>query len=191
MRIVGGKHRSRILNDFQLKNKSDLRPTTDKNRESMFNILLNSSMLKEIGFNLIGANILDGFCGTGAVGLEAISRGAKFVTFIDNNKSHINLAKQNAELLKESNNCEFIVGDITNVKLPNNKEYDLIFLDPPYRKDLLTKSLENIAKNIKLSENAIILVEHAADEKMNYCDKFSIMDTRKYGNSIFVFLKLL
>ena len=115
MRIIAGKHKGTLLQEFEITNKTDLRPTTDRSRESIFNILENSSILKEQGFLLRGAVVLDGFCGTGSIGLEALSRGAKFVTFVDNNQSHIKIAKANAEKIHELENCEFIHGDVTKL----------------------------------------------------------------------------
>ena len=128
MRIITGKFRGRNL--FKSDHLKSLRPTTDKNREALFNIL----SFGRFGFKLIDSKILDLCCGSGAIGFEALSRGAKFITFIDNNREHLELVKKNAELLKVESDCEVICADARNL-LENKKEFDLICLDPPYSED--------------------------------------------------------
>jgi 16S rRNA (guanine966-N2)-methyltransferase len=189
MRIISGKHRGRILKEFTVKNHSDLRPTTDKNRESLFNILENSKVLKELGFSLVEALVLDGFCGTGSVGLECVSRGAELVTFVDNNKTHIEIAKNNAKILNETEKCEFLCKDITKDVLNIRYPYDLIFLDPPYKKDLIVNTLENLKNNNCINENTIIVLEYSTGEKFELAEDFQVIDERKYGKTIFQFLK--
>jgi 16S rRNA (guanine966-N2)-methyltransferase len=195
MRIIAGKHRGILLQEFEIANKTDLRPTTDRSRESLFNILENSSILKEHNFSLKNSTILDGFCGTGSVGLEALSRGAKFVTFIDNNQAHIKIAKANAEKTHELENCEFILGDITKLSdfsTKSNQQYDLIFLDPPYKKGLVTKALDNLLIQNLITNKTIIVIEHASkeDADIKLSDKFTQLDKRKYGKATFQILKL-
>jgi len=199
MRIIAGKHRGTLLQEFEIANKTDLRPTTDRNRESLFNILENSSILKEHSFSLKDATILDGFCGTGSIGLEALSRGTKFVTFIDNNQTHIKIAKTNTEKIHESKNCEFINDDLTKIQnlstksqLNSKQKYDLIFLDPPYKKGLVIKTLENLLTQNLITNKTIIVIEHSSKESanININEKFTQLDKRKYGKATFQILKL-
>ena len=96
MRIIAGKYRGRKLTEsLHLK---DLRPTTDTNRENLFNILYSSKELKQIGFELTNCNLLDVFCGTAAISFEALSRNAQSATLIDTNRQHLAIAKSNADL---------------------------------------------------------------------------------------------
>lgn len=198
MRIISGKYKGRILNEFKVKNHSDLRPTTDKNRETLFNILQNSKILKDFKFEIENSVVLDGFCGTGSVGFEALSRGAKFVTFIDSNKNHIEIAKSNAKLLNEIENCEFLCSDIAkvNFKFGLDKQYNFIFLDPPYNSNnLLVDALQNLNNNGLILQNTLIVLEYSSEEKiqMEFEKQFNleIFDKRKYGKTIFAFLKKL
>ena len=156
MRIISGKFRHRKLIDCQ--QFRELRPTTDANREALFNILTNGSFLAEINFSLINAQVLDLCCGTGALSFEAISRGAKFVTLVDNNSQHLLIAKQNAEKLLITNDCNFILTDVN--KLPKNQQiFDLIFVDPPYHFDYQVIIKELVAKNY-LSDKTLLVIEH-------------------------------
>ena len=192
MRIIAGKFRHRILVDSS--KFKDLRPTTDSNREALFNILANGNIAKEVNFSLLNASVLDLCCGTGAVGIEALSRGAKDVTFIDNNQQHLLLAKKNAEQLLILNNCQFIQCDV--LKLPTaQKKFELIFIDPPYNFNywLIIKELENKGY---FSEGILIVVEHQnfSDSKnKNFKDqdyqKFNLnfLGQKKYGKTIFDF----
>lgn len=167
MRIVAGKFRHRQLVDSsKFKN---LRPTTDSNREALFNILLNGNIVKEINFSLLNCDVLDLCCGTGAIGIEALSRGAQTATFIDNNQQHLLLAKKNAEQLMILNNCQFIQSDA--LKLPIcQKKYQLIFIDPPYDFDywLIIEELEN--KGYFTGGN-LIVIEHKNFQEKNFNDK--------------------
>ena len=98
MRIVAGKFRGKNL--AKTDHLKSLRPTTDKNREALFNILSSAKFVREIGFKIIGAEVLDLCCGTGAVGFEALSRGAKFVTFVEINRDHLEIVHKNSGDLK-------------------------------------------------------------------------------------------
>ena len=115
-----------------------LHPIGAKQHTTKF--LQNSKILKEFDFDLQDSTVLDGFCGTGSVGFEALSRGAEFITFIDNDVKHINIVKGNAKLLGEEKNCEFLCKDITKDYLANceDGQYNLIFLDPPYDSEFST-----------------------------------------------------
>lgn len=156
-----------------------LRPTTDKNRESLFNIL----SFGKFGFELRDANILDLCCGTGAIGFEALSRGAKSVTFIDNNREHLELVKKNAAILKLGSEAEVICADVKKLG-QNQKTFDLIFLDPPYSEDCAPIVLNLLQKNW-IAENTLLIVETNESSEM----PMPILEVRKYGLTNFIFLK--
>ena len=188
MRIISGTHRGRILADCSRLN--DLRPTTDRNRESLFNILNSSKILKEIDFDLGNSDLLDLFCGSGAVSFEALSRGVKSATLIDNNSKHLQIAKQNAEMLKE-NNISFFQSDLSKPLFSTGKEYNFIFIDPPYSKNLIDKTLDNLITANWIKNGALIVIEHAKEELIKLGEHFKLLDQRQYGISIFTFLHFL
>lgn len=188
MRIISGKYRGRILVDCS--KLKDLRPTTDRNRESLFNILNSSKILKEINFDLSNANLLDLFCGSGAVSFEALSRGIKSATLIDNNAKHLQIAKQNSEILKETN-VNFFQNDLSKPLFTSNKKYNFIFIDPPYSQDLIHKTLDNLVASKWMEDGALIVIEHAKEELIKFNERFELLDQRQYGISIFTFLHFL
>lgn len=185
MRIISGKYRGRVLVDSSKLN--DLRPTTDRNRENLFNILASSRVLKEINFDLNDADLLDLFCGSGAVSFEALSRGVKSATLIDNNAKHLQIAKQNAEMLKEIN-ISFFQNDLSKPLFSSSKKYNFIFIDPPYCQDLIDKTLDNLVKANWIEDGALIVIEHSNQELINFDECFKLLDQRHYGISTFTFL---
>lgn len=194
MRIVAGKFKGRSLA------KSDhlktLRPTTDKNREALFNILTSAKFVKEIGFEIAGAKFLDVCCGSGAVGFEALSRGAKSVIFIDNNLTHLELVKKNCEILQTQDCSKIMRADVKNVKkfLPKNYEFfDLVFIDPPYEEEyeaIINNLVESgwIAKN-STQKNSLIVVEFKTNHEFkNFLSQnFKLLDLRSWGKTAFGF----
>ncbi len=190
MRIIAGKHKGRKLSDF--KKLRNLRPTTDKNRESLFNILSLATFLKEIDFDLTECNLLDVFSGTGSVGFEALSRGVKSVTFIDKEYQHIELSKKNSEILKEEKNCQFINFDLSKPIFRSNQKYNLIYVDPPYNEGLVEIAIQNLIKADFVQENALIIVETSVYEKIDL-DKLKnlkVLVQKEYSKSILSFLVL-
>jgi 16S rRNA (guanine966-N2)-methyltransferase len=189
MRIIAGKNRGRNLADC--KKLKSLRPTTDNNRENLFNIISFSKIIKEINFELQNTDLLDVFCGSGAISFEALSRGVKSATLIDNNFLHLEIAKENAKILKEQN-IQFHQTDILKPLFSSKKQFDFIYIDPPYSENIALKALENLDVSGWIKKNALIVIEHAIDEKMDFDkNKFEFLDQRKYGISIFTFLKYI
>ncbi len=193
MRIITGKFRGRnLLKSDHLKS---LRPTTDKNREALFNILsfgkfskgLAKGLAKGLDFKLIDSKILDLCCGTGSIGFEALSRGAKFITFIDNNREHLELVKKNAELLKVESDSEIICADARNL-LANKNEFDLIFLDPPYSEDSLP-IIKNLLEKNFIHEKTLLVVEMKSGKEPESFSPLTLLETRKYGSTSFNFLR--
>lgn len=181
MRIIGGKFKGIKLNSFDMDN---IRPTADRAREGIFN---------KLQFLIKNACILDLFCGTGAISLEFLSRGAKKVISVDNNKNSINLINQNFDKVKEKPNL--IYGDYLDVLSQlKNQKFDIIFLDPPFSSDYGIKAILKIINLELLEKNGIIVFEHSST--MNFekeIDKISnkilILDTKKYGSITVEYIK--
>ena len=179
MRIIGGKYRSRVLAEFQGEN---VRPTSDRAREALFNIL---------SLKIYGARVLDLFAGSGALGLESLSRGAKEVLFNDLSRDSIAILKKNLTTLKipvngeEAKVCNM---DYLTCLGQARGEFDLIFIDPPYRFDYGEKALESIAQKGLLSENGIAMYERDRPFEGNIqgLEKY---DERKYGKAYLTFFR--
>jgi 16S rRNA (guanine966-N2)-methyltransferase len=146
LRIIGGEWRGRKL---RFADGEGLRPTTDRVRETLFNWLQPITA---------GARCLDLFSGSGALGLEALSRGASEVVFVDTNPKAIAALKENLQLLK-ADNAEVIRGDALSYLQQRPAAFDIVFLDPPFRKDLLQPVLQLLASDDLLSAGARIYIE--------------------------------
>lgn len=173
MRIIGGKYRGRKLAEFS---QIGVRPTSDMAREALFNILQ---------FRISGATVLDLFCGTGSLGIEALSRGAKKVTFNDGAKTSIDLLKKNLSML-DAVNYDIFNSDANAFLDRTTEKYDIIYLDPPYDSDLLILTAQNCVK--VLNEGGIVILE---DQKpfSGTVQGLTLYDTRKYGRIHLAFLK--
>lgn len=187
MRIVGGKHRGRPL---KAPTGSDLRPTADRTRESVFNILTHSGDWN--GFD--GITVLDVFSGTGALALEAMSRGAAFAVFIDNNPSALKYAKNNAAKLGHGRDVMVLKLDARHLATPPRAipaPAGLAFLDAPYQGAMTGPALLGLAHKGWLAPAAMVVVEVAADEECPVPAAFEVLDTRIYGAAKVMFLKYL
>ncbi len=175
MRIIAGEFRGRALASV---GKGDagahLRPTTDRVRESLFNVLSH-----QIDFE--GLRVLDLFAGTGALGLEALSRGADHVTFVDDGRVAQGLIRKNIDLTRSVDRTDLIRRDATRLGENPNAPYDLIFLDPPYGKSLGQKALAKASDAGWIAEGAFIVWEENAP--MQAPDGFQLLDSRKYGDT--------
>lgn len=152
MRIVAGAARGRRLKELP---GMDTRPTTDKVKESMFNI---------IQFDIEGRRVLDLFAGTGQLGCEALSRGAEYVTFVDQSREAVRVVKENAALVADPDRFEVLQRDAVGFVESRPGKYGLILLDPPYRTGLMEKTLEAIAGIDIVAEHGIIVCETGAEE---------------------------
>ncbi|MFT6332058.1 MAG: 16S rRNA (guanine966-N2)-methyltransferase [Lentimonas sp.] len=188
MRIIAGKYRGRKL--AECREFKELRPTSDKNRENLFNILQSPTKFKEIGFELENCRLLDVFAGSGAVSLEALSRGMKSAALIDKNRPHLELAKKNAENFGE-NDLEYYCLDLSKKVFKAPKQFNLIFIDPPYNKNLALISLENLINANWIEHGALIVVEHFFAEKLNDLPaNIQLLEQKQYKDTIFTFLIL-
>lgn len=145
IRIIGGKWRSRLI---KVPDSAAVRPTPNRIRETLFNWLMPHTL---------DAYCLDAFAGSGALGFEALSRGAKQVTFIDCDPHVIAQLKKTAEHLN-ANNAEFICAKFTH-DIPRKNPFNIVFLDPPFRKNLIPSCLEILNQHNILAPNALIYVE--------------------------------
>jgi len=182
MRIVGGRLRSRPLAGP----KSDaIRPTADRLREALFNILAHG-----YGDPVAGARVLDLFAGTGALGIEAISRGAAFALFVDEGVEARALLRQNIETLGLAGVTRIFRRDATKLGPAHPLEpFDLVFLDPPYGKGLAEKALVSAREGGWLKPRALIVVEEAVDAAFTAPEGFEELERRKYDDTEFVFLR--
>ncbi len=190
MRIIGGTAKGRKLFSPPQKEKS-IRPTSDRAREALFNIL---------GKRVIGATVLDLFAGTGAFGLEAFSRNARFVVFIDNDNLALQLIKKNILLcFKEYSgdrglrvmNHDLNRG-LSQKQLPEETHsgFDIIFADPPYSKELSLSVLEMINKSSLLQSNGLLIVEERNNVVLpQSLSKLEQTDRRVYGETAFCFYR--
>jgi len=179
MRIIAGHYRGRRLETVSVKG---IRPTSDRVRESVFNI---------ISSRISGARILDIFAGTGALGLEALSRGARQATFLDASKDACELIQKNAERCGIQKNYEIICHDISR-PLPEKikaHRFPLIFMDPPYGTRLLEKTFASGILNELLTQEGMIIAEHSIKEALPHLiTGLDIHDQRKYGKTLISFL---
>lgn len=188
MRIIAGKHKGRRI-EAKGSVSADIRPTSDFAREAIFNILAHGK-LKLNGHAFLDQSVLDVFCGTGAFGLEALSRGASDVTFIDQSREAIAIARHNAERFGEVENVDFLAADAA--RLPRARRvYSLAFLDPPYFSGLIAPALKSLKENGWLAPEAILIAEHDAKENLALPAGFEVIDQRKYGRAVVELLKLL
>ncbi len=187
MRIVGGSARGKKLN---LPEDKRIRPTADRTREALFNILGHGSEFRtDHGPLPLNARVMDAFCGTGALGLEALSRGATEVIFMDNHSGSLKLARQNVNALGFNRQTSLMPQDATTCR-KGGPPVDLLLMDPPYNMDLAAPALQNLRDTNWITSGTITVVELAAKEAFNVPDGFDILDERKYGAARLVFLKV-
>ncbi|WP_372886032.1 16S rRNA (guanine(966)-N(2))-methyltransferase RsmD [Shimia sp.] len=184
MRIIAGEMRGTALASL---GKGDagahLRPTTDRVRESLFNVLMGGRFGDPIG----GAVVLDLFAGTGALGLEALSRGATSVTFVDDGRKAGSLIRENIRLTRSKPATRLINRDATRLPACDGPPATLIFLDPPYGKGLGLKALEAATRSGWIAAGALIVFEENAPQPAP--QGFTLLDGRRYGDTHVTFLE--
>lgn len=184
MRIIAGKSRGRALASVgQGDTSAHLRPTTDRVRENLFNVLSGG----RFGDPIRGARVLDLFAGTGALGLEALSRGAKSVTFVDDGAKAISLIRQNITLCEANTETRVLRKDARRLDPCPDAPYTLVFLDPPYGKKLGEVALKAALSGGWIAQNALILWEE--NSPITPPVSTTIVDARKYGNTTISILK--
>jgi 16S rRNA (guanine966-N2)-methyltransferase len=182
LRIISGEFRGRKLEKLE---GMDIRPTTDRVKESLFNML---------GARLFDCAFLDLFAGTGGIGIEAYSRGASKIVFIDESSKSIKVLKSNLEMLMLLDKVEVYNTDYINAinKLAlDNRKFDIIFIDPPYLKGFAQNALIHINDNNLINENGIIVIEHDIQDKMpESVGNLNLQRQKKYGNTMLSFFSL-
>jgi 16S rRNA (guanine966-N2)-methyltransferase len=183
VRIIGGRLRGRKLQTFK---GSEVRPTADRVREALFNIL---------GRKFSDANVLDLFAGTGALGIEALSRGAQAAVFVDNNAHSLTVLRKNLDRCALQPYSRTIRWDISRnlkclVEYPDT--FDLVFLDPPYHCGLVATALQHLLDSGCLAPKAVLIAEHEADASPEIlAARFHCTDSRRYGRTRLSFLTYL
>ena len=191
MRIVAGKFRGRALATPRDAPGHDLghdglRPTSDRVRESVFNILAHGID----DFSLEGARVIDLFAGTGALGLEAISRGAAYCLFVEESAEARALIRRNVETFGLTGETRIFRRDATDLGPANKADrYSLAFLDPPYGKGLGEKALAGSASGNWLNPGAICVLEERAGTDVKIPAAFTLLDTRTWGETEVRFLR--
>jgi len=182
MRVVGGRLRGRNIASPASK---DIRPTQDRLRESVFNILMHAYENP-----IVDARVLDLFAGTGALGIEAVSRGAAFTLFIDNGAEARALLRNNVEALGLGGTTKVYRRDATQLGPAHPMEpFVLAFLDPPYGKGLAEKALVSLRNGKWLVPGALVVVEEAVSAALKAPEGFEELERRAYDETEFVFLR--
>ena len=182
MRVVGGRLRGRAIASPA---SQAIRPTQDRLRESLFNILMHA-----YGNPVDGARVLDLFAGTGALGIEAISRGAAFVLFVDNGAEARALLRRNVEALGLGGTTKVYRRDATRLGPAHPLEpFALVFLDPPYGQGLAGQALASLRDGAWLMPGALVVVEEAKAAGFTAPEGFEELDRRAYDDTEFVFLR--
>lgn len=184
MRIVGGKFRGRTL---VTPTTNAIRPTTDRTRESLFNILAHSFPEK-----LDGGRVLDLFAGTGALGLEALSRGARYATFVEESAEGRGLLRQNIEAFGLMGHTKILRRDACTLGPVGTMEpFDLVFADPPYNKQLGEQAFQSALQGGWLNPDALLVLEEDAEAQITLDERFSIHDERNYGGTVIRLIRLV
>ncbi|MGN0805106.1 MAG: 16S rRNA (guanine(966)-N(2))-methyltransferase RsmD [Candidatus Coproplasma sp.] len=176
MRIISGKHRGRKLAEFEAEG---IRPTSDRAKESLFNILSD---------RIAGATVLDLFCGSGSLGLECVSRGAKKVHFNDRSKESLAVLSKNISAIKEQACCVVTRYDFLDYLRRCNEKFDIIFLDPPYAMDFGVPSLKAISERGLLAQGGVAIYERDRSFE-GEIEGLKIIDERKYGKAYLTFFE--
>lgn len=182
MRIIGGLSRGTKLYTLD---GLDTRPTLDRVREALFNILQN---------NMRDAIVLDLFAGSGAIGLESISRGAQKAVLCDKNKKAIDIIKKNVEKLRVEDKVKIAFTDYENFLNTSKEQFDFIYIDPPYKTNFISDSIKIINNRNLLSDKGIIVAETDEEERVKNEIKelnvsINIYDIRRYGRARLIFMR--
>jgi 16S rRNA (guanine966-N2)-methyltransferase len=185
MRIVGGKFKGRAIRAPEGRNT---RPTSDRARESIFNVLAHADWAPR----LEGARVIDAFAGSGALGLEAISRGAAFCLFVETDSAARGCIRDNVEafqLFGVTRIHRRSATDLGPKPAGLGAPFDLVFMDPPYACDLVPAALEQLAKGSWITTTALVVAETSAEEAAPVAPEWDALDERIYGAARVSFLR--
>ena len=182
MRIITGKARGLHLN---VPKNYDVRPTADRVKESLFNI---------IGAKIVGSAVLDLFAGSGNLGLESWSRGARFVQFVDNSRTSLKLTDSNIVKCRADADCKVLKCDAESaVELlyKQGQRFELVFVDPPYNKGWIQKILAKLVKCPLLADNGWLIAEHSMHDEIVGAvpEGYEIFRSQQYGETVLSFLR--
>ena len=172
MRVIAGEAGGIRLKSIDTK---DVRPTLDKVKEAVF-----SMILPYFPFD----KGLDLYAGFGTLGLEAVSRGTAELTFVEKNRRYAEIIKGNIQKCKFEERCEVKVEDVFRYVQTCQSKHDIVFLDPPYNKNLVNKTLQALINNELLKKGAFIIVEHHRDEKIEEFQEFKTLKDRNYNETV-------
>ena len=186
MRIITGTARGVRLRTLE---GEETRPTAERTKEAVFSM---------IQFELVGRRILDAFAGSGQMGLEALSRGARTALLIDKNRSAAEIIKRNVELTRMGEKAEVVCGDAADClkRRAGREQYDIVFLDPPYKSELIKQTLNRLIEYKMLSENATVVCESGEPltlllkDAPELLEKINVVKTARYGIAHITFVKL-
>lgn len=176
MRIISGQFKGAKLFEVEL---DSTRSTTDKAKQAMFNVITD---------NYNDLVVADLFAGSGALNLEALSRGAGFAYFFELNPDAIKIIHQNVSKFDLQNNCKIIEGDFANKLHVIDRNVDIVFLDPPYFHDLVSKALSLIKNQQWVDEKTVFVCEIDHHEVINH-DGYEVLKVKKYGRVQLMFLR--
>lgn len=179
MRVISGTAKGlRLATPGKAKG---IRPVEDRVKESLFNIL----------FDVENLHVLDCFAGTGAIGIEALSRGAAHATFVDNGRVALGLINENLQRAQMNDRASIIAKPYDRalqLLAKQASQFDLLFIDPPYRQDLVEPALSLIDTGALCAPNAKIIIEHDQDDSFTIPKSFTQCDQRKFGQTVLTFL---
>ena len=182
MRVIAGSARRLLLKTVE---GMDTRPTQDRIKETLFNMIQN---------DLYGTNFLDLFAGSGGIGIEALSRGAKSAVFIDNGSRQISCIKDNLKTTKFEEKAQVICGDVvSSLKMLENagKKFDFVFMDPPYNMELEKRVMEAFTKSDMADEETVFIIEASLETSFSWSSEmgYEIIRSKEYKTNKHVFLK--
>ena len=189
MRIISGERKGHSIFSFKSK---DVRPLSDKNRETIFNLLTHGKELVKINFSLEEAKVIDLFAGTGSFSFEALSRGAKHATMVENNQQMIDIIYKSANKLGYLDKIAVISENACSFEeYSETTKFNLAYIDPPYGKNLGLRAIKNIIKKNLLEKDSIIILEEEKKSKHIELSEIILLREKELGNSKFSFFKLI
>ena len=184
MRIIAGKFKGKKLIEPSDKRT---RPLKDLVKESLFNVIKHSN---KFSIDLENSNVLDLFAGVGSFGLEALSRGAKQVIFVDSYSNVLNILEKNITNLNLEKRSNILKDDLLNDFSFNklNQKFDIIYLDPPFKEKKIIPLISKMKDSKILKRNGVVILHRHKDENDDFSDVFNIIEEKKYGISKIIFL---
>lgn len=174
MRVISGKFKGKVLKELKF---DHIRPTADKVKQALFT---------KLQFEIEGKRVLDLFCGTGGLGIEAISRGASEVVFVDKNAKSVSLTRENLKAI--GSNEKVYLNDYASALMKVKGKFDIILIDPPYKSGYYENAVKIIFERDLLNAGGTIVCEHALEDKFDFSD-FEIYDEKRYGTVMLTYLK--